>query len=82
MGYGYDGHGGDGWNWVGMFGMMAFGVAVLVAIVLLVLVLTRRDHHSRPGEPTALEELDRRLARGEIDVDEYKLRREALLAAR
>lgn len=82
MGYGYGDHGGDGWNWVGMFGMMAFGVAALAAIVLLVVFLTRRDHGPRSGEPTALEELDRRLARGEIDVDEYKLRREALLAAR
>ena len=75
MGYGNDV---NGWDWGWMVGMMVFWVAVLGVAVWAVLALVRRERMSGGGCPTALEELDRRLARGEIDTDEYKSRREVM----
>ena len=75
MGFGNDV---NGWDWGWMVGMMVFWVAVLGVAVWAVLALVRRERMSGGGAPTALEELDRRLARGEIDTDEYKRRREVM----
>jgi uncharacterized membrane protein len=52
----------------------------VVAVVIVVLAVARSVDARRP-EPTAREVLDRRLARGEIDADEYRTRRD-LLAGR
>ena len=71
----------DGTSWVAMGFMM---VMLLVVVALVVFAVTqwsrgvstaRSDTH--PGR-TARDLLDERLARGEIDVDEYQQRRHAL----
>ena len=75
MGYGNDMNGSD---WVWASGMMVVGVVVLILAVWAVVSLTRRDRTGVSGSTTALGELDSRLARGEIDVDEYTRRRDAM----
>jgi putative membrane protein len=79
MRYGTDG-GGIGWGgWLVMVVMM---VVFWGAIAWVVVTLIR--HGGRPVEPPAarapepLAILDERFARGEIDEDHYRLRREAL----
>jgi putative membrane protein len=71
----------DGTSWVAMGFMM---VVLLVVVALVVFAVTqwsrgvstaRPDTH--PGR-AARDLLDERLARGEIDVDEYQQRRHAL----
>ena len=77
------------WDDMGLWGwlMMVFGgllwVVVLVAVVILVLryVGDRQAPPAASEEPSARELLDRRLARGEIDVDEYERRRDAMAAS-
>jgi putative membrane protein len=75
MGYGHDMNGSD-WVWAPV--MMVFWVVVLGIVVWAVIRLAHRDRIGGSGSETALDELDRRLARGEIDVDEYTRRREAM----
>ena len=61
--------------------MLLFCVFVIAVVVWLVLTVTRSQHQSSTGDPGAgsgLRMLQERLARGEIDVDEYRLRRTAL----
>ena len=61
--------------------MLVFWVFVIAVVVWLVLTVTRSQHQSSAGDPGAgsgLRILQERLARGEIDVDEYRLRRTAL----
>jgi putative membrane protein len=70
-------HMGDGWWWVMGIGWLLF----LAFIGLLVYLLVR--HHTDPGtltgrRSTAEDLLAERLARGEIDEDEYRRRRDAL----
>ena len=72
MGYGF------GFGWVIM---LLFWVFVIAAIVWLALTLTRSQTH-RPDESDALHILRERLARGEIDVEEFKARRSALEESR
>ena len=81
-------YGGWGWGgWLAMslvmlafWGLLAFGVVALVRTL-------RREDRGRPAEPMTLaaprepsaqEVLDDRFARGEIDVDEYRQRRDLL----
>ncbi len=72
---------GNGWWWV-----MGIGMIVVVAlIVLLVVVLVRHynsPEHQSPrttdASSSAESILAERLARGEIDEDEYRRRRDAL----
>jgi putative membrane protein len=72
-----DDHMGDGWWWVMGIGWLLF----LAFIGLLVYLLVR--HHTDTGAAgrqgsTAERLLAERLARGEIDDDEYRRRRDAL----
>jgi len=72
-----DGYDMNGWAWLGMLMM----VIITVAIIGGVLSIAARSH--RPGDPpqrrlSAREQLDTRLAQGEIDVQEYRERLEAL----
>ncbi len=65
---------GTGWMWVW---------PVLIVIGLLVIGLGVTRYVMTPGtpaadQPTARQVLDGRLARGEIDADEYQRRRQAL----
>ena len=75
MGYGNDMNGSD---WIWASGMMLIGVVLLALAVWAVISLTQRGRVSDSGSATALGDLDRRLARGDIDVDEYKRRRDAM----
>jgi putative membrane protein len=82
----------DGWgpgNWLLMgFGMLLFWTLVVVAIVWLVRSTAHRqtaaphgvpmDKPAGPVRPSALDILDERYARGEIDHEEYRTRRDAL----
>lgn len=73
---------GAGWAWwVFMtLGMLAFWVAVIYFVVWLVRGTppSRRDEAEDPSRQSPLELLRRRLATGEISVDEYEERRQAL----
>jgi putative membrane protein len=77
------------WDDMGLWGwlMMVFGGLLWLVVVVAVVVLAVRyveDRQALPPaaqEPSALELLDRRLARGEIDVDEYERRRDAMTAS-
>lgn len=66
--------------WMGLWALV--GIAVLAAAVVGVMVLVRRSRRDQLPAPahtdTAVEELRRRLAAGEIDEDEYLRRRSAL----
>lgn len=65
-----------GWWWVMGVGWLVFLAAVVVIIVLFV---RRSDHRGSSGARTGPEDLlAERLARGEIDEDEYRRRRDAL----
>ena len=74
-----------GWGWGGMlFGgifMILFWVFVIAAVVWLVLAIGRRGVEppaSSHATSNASAILDERLARGEIDLEEYKARKAAL----
>lgn len=64
----------NGWGWAGMT-LMAL---ILIAILALVWVMVRRVGDLPVHAASAREQLDARLARGEIDTREYKERLEAL----
>lgn len=71
----------DGWWIVMMIGMLLFLALVVVGIVWLVHSLQGGPGPRGAGEPTPLEILDRRLAAGEISVEEYEQRRQVLLGS-
>jgi putative membrane protein len=83
---GYDGMGWGGMGWGGMVGMIVFWLLLLAAIVWAVSRLLpgrqTRQSHSEPGQETPEEILDRRFARGEIDLEAYQMQRAALASAR
>lgn len=72
-----DGHHDGGWWWLMAFAMVVFWGAVIALVVWLVRggfsVLSARGRG-----PGALEILERRLAEGSIEVEEYERRRAAL----
>ena len=79
MWYGDD----PGWGgWLLMtFGMIAFWTLIVVAVVAVVAVVRGlRDDGSqrRPAEVDPRRLLDERFARGEIDPDDYRTRRDLL----
>jgi putative membrane protein len=68
-------HMGRGWWWVMGVGWLVF----LALVVVLAIVLTRQYRGAGTGtRRPAHDVLDERFARGEIDEDEYRRRREAL----
>jgi putative membrane protein len=73
----YYGGPGSGW-WIGGLLMT---IIFWGAVVLLFLLAVRHfgHHHEAPSnEPAAIETLKMRLARGEIDVEEYQRRLELI----
>lgn len=80
-------YGGPGWGW-GAALVLGTGVLLLVvAVVVWLLLQTRRtggDQWSPAGgrqegrRRTPLDVLDERLARGEVDLEEYQRRRDLL----
>ena len=75
-----DGNNGGGWL------VMGFVMILLLALAVAALIWALRDRapsHPQPwaGAPTPRQILDERFARGELDEEEYRKRRD-LLAAR
>jgi putative membrane protein len=67
--------------WFGLGGlfMVLFWVFVIAGIVWLVLTLTRSTTRANDdGRSSAVRILEERLARGEIDAEEFRTRRVAL----
>jgi putative membrane protein len=76
MGYGCDGM---GMMWPWMLGWSLLLIAGLVALVWAIIRLARgggRSTFDQPGSARTI--LDERYARGEIDDEEYRKRRETL----
>lgn len=70
------GHGMGAWGWLMM---VAFWVVV---VSLIVWALRSAATPGQPAEDTALRILDERLARGEIDLEDYEERRKVLESRR
>jgi putative membrane protein len=71
----HDDHMGRGWWWVMGIGWLVF----LAAIVIVVVVLVRHfQTQASARRSSAHDVLDERFARGEIDVEEYRRRRDVL----
>ena len=75
---GWDHMGGGGWWIVMMLGMVLFWGAIIFLVVWAVRGGLGERQSGGPRALTALEMLERRLAEGEITVEEYRQRREAL----
>lgn len=79
-------HGQFRFGGMGPGGVPGFGLFVLLVIAALVvlvvlMVARRRDRHAMepaPGSSGALQILDERLARGEIEPEDYRARRSLL----
>jgi putative membrane protein len=81
--FGFAGGGPGGPGWIGLF----LALVLIVAIVLLGVALFRRERQLRQGTSTvqggspaadAIRILNERFARGDIDPDDYKVRRDLL----
>jgi putative membrane protein len=71
----------NGTDWAAMGFMMVMLVIVVALVVFAVTQWSRgasTAHSTTQTPPPARDTLDDRLARGEIDVDEYEQRRRAL----
>jgi putative membrane protein len=81
MGWGYDGGGSGGWALM-MLAMVIFWGFVVIGIVAIFRGTRTRDAQTGVGgtsaPPTAAGILDERFARGEIEADEYRARKDAL----
>jgi putative membrane protein len=71
---------GFGFGFGGVF-MMLFWVFVVAGIVWLVLALSQSQARVGGGASSALRILEERLARGEIDAEEFRTRRAAIEGA-
>lgn len=78
----YGGYGMSGFGPWGSVGTLLFWGAVIVLILglarWLLGTLPPRAHHTHPASHRALDILEERYARGEIDRDEYLQRRDDL----
>jgi len=79
-GYGYGEHMDSGGGWIAMGVWMLVLVLIVGVVVWAVMQWARRVPAATGTAPrtTARDVLDERLARGEIDIDEYQRRRAAL----
>ncbi|MBO1334422.1 SHOCT domain-containing protein [Streptomyces sp. VRA16 Mangrove soil] len=76
--YWYD-HDGGGWGWFAMSaGMLLFWLLIGLAAVLAFRALSRTERTLPPRGAGPEQLLDERFARGDIDEDEYRRRREVL----
>ena len=80
MGYGGSMNWG-GWLFMGLFWLVLLGV-ILFLVVRLLPSAGGGSGSGRPTEDTPEEILDRRFARGEIDLEAYQAQRAALVRAR
>jgi len=70
---------GAGWMIVMMLGMIVFWGLVIIGIVWLLREAIGRHDSGSDADPLAI--LDRRLADGQISVEEYEQRKKALAAS-
>jgi putative membrane protein len=83
--------GGDGWGIIGMLLSVLFMAAIVVGVVFVVRALQHGSSHAAgfpvtpsapyvqtPAASAALQVLDERYARGEIDREEYLARKQDL----
>jgi putative membrane protein len=83
--------GGNGWGIIGMLLSLVFLAAIVVGVVLVVRALQHGSNHAAgfpvtpsapdvqtPATAAALQVLDERYARGEIDREEYLMRKQDL----
>lgn len=76
----YWGGGMHWWGWLlGSLGMIFFWALVIWAVWYVATSMTRGSGGPTPGRRGAKELLDERLARGEIDPEEYERLRDLLL---
>ena len=69
----------SGWGWVAMVtGMVVFWGLLIALAVILVRALSRSADTAPGPRPSPEQLLGERLARGEIDEEEYRRRRAAL----
>lgn len=78
---------GGGMGWTGWLFMGLFWVALLALIIWLIVKLLPAGNRTPPPQPPTVGEspldiIDRRFARGEIDLETYQTQRAALIAAR
>ena len=64
-----------------MFGMMALWLLVPAGIAWWLLDQSRARQTTAGGAPSALQILEERFARGEIDAEEFEAKRSAIQAA-
>lgn len=67
--------------WMGLWGLLALALLVLAVLGSIWLVRNLPGRRRQPGN-SALDELERRYARGEIDRDDYLQRRSDLTRGR
>ena len=75
--------GGYGMGWFGPIIMIAFWIAVIVGIVLLIrwlIISTRTANHGTGSGDSALEILKKRYARGDINKEEFEEKKRDLLS--
>jgi putative membrane protein len=75
----HDGDIGAGWMIVMMLGMVLFWGLVIFAVVWLLREAIGHGRHGRGTDPVAI--LDRRLAEGQISVEEYEQRKKSIAAS-
>ncbi|HEY8721717.1 SHOCT domain-containing protein [Pengzhenrongella sp.] len=82
MGWYGGGMGAGGWVLMGLFWIAL--IALIIWLVVRLLPSTSRGGSTptQGAQDSPLEILDRRLARGEIDLETYQVHRAALIAAR
>lgn len=71
-----------GYGWIGTLFMILTMVVFWGGLITVTVLLVRHWGHNGTGQDGARRILDERLARGEIDRDEYEQRSQALRAGR
>jgi putative membrane protein len=69
---------GYGWGWWGMGHMLLWWVLIILGIIVLVRWLARSSPGQAHPPETALDILKKRYARGEIDREEFDLKKRDL----